>query len=201
MRLQLDRSFFIPKDSIIFKEQGAAIIYSHKSQTGKDGIVGLAFYGKAQKPSWHYIFKTEEQLTAYADRWLTSMGQHEQYMNERKQARQSAHLDANIKAGEYFVTSWGYDQTNIDYLVVASISPSGKTAYCKMADAINVGGSEQQDALIPGTSYGDTFPMKITGKDSLTGSYSYCRGSKKMGYFHKTALGDVQYQTNPVFGH
>jgi len=44
-----------------------------------------------------------------------------------------------IKAGDYFYTSWGYDQTNIDYLVVVEVSPTGKTASCRMVRPINLG--------------------------------------------------------------
>lgn len=33
--------------------------------------------------------------------------------------------------GKRFYTSWGYDQTNYDFLVVLGISKSGKTAICK----------------------------------------------------------------------
>lgn len=34
----------------------------------------------------------------------------------------------NVYLNDIFVDSWGYDQTNIDYYQVVSISPSGKTA-------------------------------------------------------------------------
>lgn len=35
-----------------------------------------------------------------------------------------------VKPGDVFYSSWGYDQTNIDYYKVVSVSPSGKT--CKI---------------------------------------------------------------------
>ncbi len=199
MRLQLDRTFYIPKDATILKETPDAIIYGYPIVTGKVG--GLAFRGRAQKPAWHYTFKTTEDRQAYIDRWLKSIDQHNQFKQERKEAMQKDISLASVKPGEYFYTSWGYDQTNIDYIVVASVSPSGKTAYCKMADATQLGESGQQDVLMPGTAYGDTFPMKVSGKDSLTGSYPYCRGSMRLGYFSKTTIGEVRYQTNPIFGH
>jgi len=33
-----------------------------------------------------------------------------------------------VKVGDVFYTSWGYDQTNVDFYVVLSVTPSGKTA-------------------------------------------------------------------------
>lgn len=32
-----------------------------------------------------------------------------------------------------FYTSWGYDQTNYDYVIVDKVSPTGKTAICRLA--------------------------------------------------------------------
>lgn len=199
MRIQLDRSFFIPKDATIIKETPDTIVYGYSIMSGKVG--GVAFKGRAQKPSWHYSFRTEQDRQSYIDRWYKNIDQINAYKSEHKEAKQKAISEASVKAGEYYVTSWGYDQTNIDYIVVASVSPSGKTAYCKMADAIDLGESGQQDVLMPGTAYGDMFPMKVSGKDTLTGSYPYCKGSMKLGYFQKTNIGEVRYQTNPIFGH
>ncbi len=36
---------------------------------------------------------------------------------------------STIKKGDIFYTSWGYDQTNYDYIVVMEVSPTGKTVY------------------------------------------------------------------------
>jgi hypothetical protein len=107
---------------------------------------------------------------------------------------------ATISPGDRFYTSWGYDQTNIDYLLVTSISPTGKTAKCRMVSPINIGASGVCDALTPGQAYGETFIMQIRG-NTLRGSYPYCRGDKRLATFYKTQLGDTHYQTNPLFGH
>ena len=36
-------------------------------------------------------------------------------------------LDTGIKAGDIFYSSWGYDQTNVDYYQVIGVTPSGKS--------------------------------------------------------------------------
>lgn len=38
---------------------------------------------------------------------------------------------ATVKVGSIFYTSWGYDQTNVDYYEVVALSASGKTATLK----------------------------------------------------------------------
>ena len=110
-----------------------------------------------------------------------------------------------IRAGDYFYTSWGYDQTNIDYIVVESVSSSGKTAICRMVNPIQISEAAGQDQLMPGTAYGEPFCMRIQSREQhglvLRGSYPYCMGSKRLDTFWLTNLGETHYQTNPMFGH
>ena len=199
MSYTLDRQFYIPKEAKVIATTDTAIVYGYDIPTGKTGAI--AFNGKAQKPSWHYSFKSEAERQAYIDRWFTSLDQHNQYKAERKQARQAEILESNIKPGDYFYTSWGYDQTNIDYLIVSSVT--AKTAICRMANPIFVDAEAQQDVLMPGCACGDTFRMQINGKDSLVGSYPYCVGhsSKRLGHFWRTSITTLHRQTNPLFGH
>ena len=39
---------------------------------------------------------------------------------------------STLQKGDIFYDSWGYDQTNIDFAQVVSLSPSGKTVLCRM---------------------------------------------------------------------
>jgi len=111
---------------------------------------------------------------------------------------------ASIKPGDYFSTSWGYDQTNYDYLVVVKVSSTGKTATCKMVSPIYLGASGVHDVITPGTAYGEPFTMQVRRWEdviSLRGSYPYCLSSKRLDTFHLVKLGDTHYQTNTQFGH
>jgi hypothetical protein len=36
-----------------------------------------------------------------------------------------APAQANVKVGDFFVCSWGYDQTNVDYYKVVGLTPKG----------------------------------------------------------------------------
>lgn len=198
MKRKLDRQFFIPKDSKVITQKGDAIVYGCSSPNGK--ICAVAFKGKAQKPSWYYSFKTEESRQDYIAKWLKWQELQAESKAIYKQNKQAEILQANIKTGDYFYTSWGYDQTNIDYLVVVSVT--AKTATCKMVNPIYVDAEAQQDVLMPGTAYGDTFRMQINGRDSLVGSYPFCGdSSKRLGHFTKTSITDLHRQTNPMFGH
>lgn len=53
-------------------------------------------------------------------------------------------------AGDFLVSGWGYDQTNIDFYKVVEVTPSGKSVKVQAWTASRVGGEGQQDALVPG---------------------------------------------------
>ena len=112
-----------------------------------------------------------------------------------------------IRQGDYFYTSWGYDQTNIDYCVVIEVSPSGKTVMCQMVNPIYIGSLGHEDVLMPGTRYGPKFRMKVKdvcGDTCLKGSYPFCTNApdaRRLDLFFRTKLTDTHRQTMPQFGH
>lgn len=113
---------------------------------------------------------------------------------------------AKIRVGDYFYTSWGYDQTNIDYLIVVGISPSGKTARCRMVSPIHVGSQGTDDILMPGTPTGPEFQMKVRAigdRLSLRGSYPYIHSlpnERRLDSFLPTQW-ETHRQTQSQFGH
>ena len=56
-----------------------------------------------------------------------------------------------VSIGDIFHTSWGYDQTNIEFFKVVEISPSGKTCQVIQIGSKTVPGSEgfMSDSVIP----------------------------------------------------
>jgi len=123
-----------------------------------------------------------------------------------------------IKVGDVFVTSWGYDQTNYDYIVVIGLSPSGKTAICQLAEFENVGFSSQCRIQKPiAKGYGYKFRMKVitryNNEIGLRGSYPFChtevlrqigtdeKPGLRLGGFSKVNEGDTFWETDSMFGH
>ena len=111
-----------------------------------------------------------------------------------------------IKPGTYFYASWGYDQTNIDFMVVEKVSPTGKTAVCRMARPIHLGAVGQTDAMTPGEAFGVAFRMKITNTGRLRGSYPFVQTpqngpSYRLCWASPCKVGDTHLQTNSMFGH
>lgn len=56
--------------------------------------------------------------------------------------------EAGVKVGDFFYSSWGYDQTNITFFKVVALTPKGM----KVQEWTNarVGGSYYDDHVVPG---------------------------------------------------
>jgi len=86
-----------------------------------------------------------------------------------------------VKVGDIFYESWGYDQTNIDFVQVVSISPTGKTVKCQMA------GKEHTDGehIKPSKPFGIVFRLYVRqgyqGATILVGSYPFVQGENVLG--------------------
>jgi len=79
-------------------------------------LFGVAFQGRAQKPLWHYRFRNEAQLKQEVLNTVERRRQHIQHKKERQEERRQFRHD--LKVGTILYTSWGYDQTNIDFYQV-----------------------------------------------------------------------------------
>ena len=76
--------------------------------------MGIAFAGKANKPLWHYfLFKTPESRQKMIDETVASRkGTLQRKQEEMQKKKDFVH---GIKVGDIFSSSWGYDQTNVDF--------------------------------------------------------------------------------------
>lgn len=119
--------------------------------------------------------------------------------------------EKTIKKGDVFYTSWGYDQTNYDFIIVEKVSPSAKTVICKRTtcERMEEKCSMTIDALKPKkSSFGKPFRMKVmkwNDEVMLRGSYIFCGDedseSKRLDSFSKHKEGKTYGQTNSQFGH
>jgi hypothetical protein len=71
-----------------------------------------------------------------------------------------------IKVGEVYYDSWGYDQTNIDFVKVVEVSPSGKTVKVrKMGERITQTTGFMSEFVVPGNEFGELFRLSVRKMD------------------------------------
>jgi len=114
MAYKLTREMFIPKNSTEEKVEDAnAVIYRYTATNGKPGAA--MFGGRRTKPDNHYYYGTEEAREASIERYLDGQRANHEY----KQAKRATKKNPNtLELDAILYTSWGYDQTNVDFYQV-----------------------------------------------------------------------------------
>lgn len=109
--------------------------------------------------------------------WSNKEARHEGIKKLREIEAKEAQL-LPLEVGMFFYESWGYDQTNIDYLEVMQISPTRKTVMCRMIGKHRdyAEGTATSDKVTPDNSYRgpSLFRLKVSsfhGEITLRGSY------------------------------
>ncbi len=84
-----------------------------------DGLVALGFKGKAIKASFHYRFKTVEATKEYVKKFVNDVEKRASDKVAEKAERKA--MVRALEVGDVLVSSWGWEQTNIDYYQVLEL--------------------------------------------------------------------------------
>jgi hypothetical protein len=113
-RLTMTREHWTPQEYDEKLEGDNCVVYLHSDSFGRP--VATGFIGKQSKPKLNTRYQTEERRSEHVKQWMGGIAEHEQWKRERKSERQS--FDHTLEVGDILYSSWGYDQTNIDFYEV-----------------------------------------------------------------------------------
>lgn len=99
-------------------------LHFYYGETRDGEPVGIVFKAKAKNALQRYRFRTTERRDQWRDELIQSYQAHAERKAERKATRQNYKHD--VKVGDIFYTSWGWEQTNIDFYQVTQVN--GKMA-------------------------------------------------------------------------
>lgn len=115
-RTTLPRSFYIPTGYTLLQsapEHGVEVWGQLEPR-----IAAICFGGKRSKPDWHFRFASTERMQAKIDEHLNILDAWNKRKAKMKAQRTAPH---DVKVGDVFRSSWGYDQTNIDFYEVTRL--------------------------------------------------------------------------------
>ena len=130
----------------ISDKHSTAVAYWSPGKTAPGGIPVVKVYcGKRQKPDgWYRFPKGAKDAERYIKEYFEGVQAHEKVKADYA-ARKKAEAD-ELQVGGIYYTSWGYDQTNVDFYQVVERTAKmvkyiaiGKTAYstgCAAADKV-----------------------------------------------------------------
>lgn len=86
----------------------------------------IAYSGKKRKADCFYRFSSEEKRNEYIENYFNNMKEEALRKKSRKAERKEANSNVTVKVDDIFISSGGYEQTNISFYQVVEVK--GKTA-------------------------------------------------------------------------
>lgn len=111
-----------------------------RTETARGAIVRV-WRAKQSRPYANYIFKNSDQREAWIEREKLAEDSRASYKAERDEAakvRKAQYLES-LQVGTLLYTSWGYEQTNVDFFQV--VERRGSLVVMRQIDAVEVEGS------------------------------------------------------------
>ena len=184
--MPLPREFYIKKGAMKVAPKDLPVVFYVENDLGC-----MCFIGKQSKPAWYYGFKTQEQMEKKIQDQIASVKASEKYKAERKAEQSKPHT---LQVGAILYSSWGYDQTNVDFYKVKRLI--GKT----MVELIKVGsahvegsgmshGMADQVVAVPEAELGQAFKRKASAGnyvriDSVCGASPWDGAPKYRSWYH-----------------
>lgn len=103
-------------------EKHDSIVYSYTTEGGK--LCAIGYVGKQTKSAFHFTFRSEDQRTEHINKFFENRAASVAFKTERKEKKRN--FVPSLKPGDIMHGSWGYDQTNPEFVEVIEVH--GKTA-------------------------------------------------------------------------
>jgi hypothetical protein len=116
--IALARRAQLPADAIqIGTGCDSLAIWIYATAGGKP--CACAYVGRSLKSAWRYAFKGEIQRAAHISDAITA---HHRTLAAKAERRESRKAERHgLQLGDVLVSTWGYDQTNVDYYEVTRV--------------------------------------------------------------------------------
>jgi|SRR3569832_224332 len=138
------REFYIPKGATKFTDKVSnAVVYTYTNKSGAPAA--LAFKPKAFKPSWHYRFRDETRRAQACREFFDRVNARRSMVKDTADKRKA--FTHSVQVGDIYRTSWGYDQTNVEFFEVTEVK--GKYAVLREIESASEDGGVGSEKCVP----------------------------------------------------
>lgn len=160
--MAMPREFYIPKNAKEIKDVNTdAVAYVEDWECGTK-YTAMVFAGKRSKYDKYYGFKTAERRDEYVKQYFEDIAA--SYESKKKYAEKKKAMAAEnqdkYKVGDVLVSSWGYDQTNIDYYQVIEKTAKMATIQKIASESVEIHCGGAYESVMPKKNIFIGEPMK-----------------------------------------
>jgi DNA-binding PadR family transcriptional regulator len=119
---------WVPKDYIVAKKTDNGIVYKSlvEPQIASGQPVkyfAMGYSGRKGKHDWYHSFKNEEDLNKQIDQHFKNIDSWQERKQKGREERKQKADEAikNVRVGDIYVSSFGYDQTNCSYWQIVKL--------------------------------------------------------------------------------
>ncbi len=112
--MKLSREFYQPskyESKIVPKDVKAEIYLIDEKHA-------MAFGGRRSRPDFNYLFRSQERRDEYVAKYIDDLRESQEYASKRRADRNKPHT---LEVDDILYSSWGYDQTNVDFYQVVEV--------------------------------------------------------------------------------
>lgn len=164
---------YFPKGSIIVRPKGLDAIlglYEYvQNKNGFDityyGVIG--YVGKQTKPTVYEARRVRSQRDDRAAVFVENVRKHNEWLAEQQAGRKIDWKRFTAKPGDIYYTSWGYDQTNVEFYEIVEIR--GAYAYLRELKTDTTGWDRNDSESLtprPGDYSGEPIRRKMLTRDN-----------------------------------
>jgi hypothetical protein len=167
MRMNMPREFYFPKcDHLepVDCEGTDAAIYTYEIA---GGTYSIGFVGRAAKPAFHYRHHTEARRSEHIAGFISGRKAAIEAKAKRQAERKAPHT---LKVGAILVSSWGYDQTNIEFYQVTRVLGGHTVEIREIAASDTGGGSCSMSSTctaVPDAFKGEPMLKRVSADNSI----------------------------------
>ena len=163
--LKLDREFHTsgfeklnPKKEGFDEVEGLEFWFKNMPDSYRGGRVwAKAFFGKQAKPVWFLSFKNWDAFLDHARRQTESRKATIKYKQSLRETKKA--FVPNVKPGDIFYTSWGWEQTNVEFFQVIEMKGKSSAVFRQIAREMS-----QDDAPSSMSAYAVPVPNDFVGE-------------------------------------
>lgn len=192
---RMTRDFYRPSEALgavmeVSPDVPGSEIYRYTNMKGEP--VAEVFGGKRAKPDWYFRFPNEERREEKIAEWIENQKSRAAAVKTRRKEANAGHT---LKVGDLMSSSWGYDQTNVDFYEVTAVLSKSFVEITKIGGKAGSPSSPPCDYVRPNPGHYIGEPMKKkAGPDNYISLNSYSGASL-------TSADHDHYKTSWGWGH